>query len=128
MTRAVRRRRDGIGVDPTWLFADGAEALVRSRRVANDTTVLRCEDNWQNGMRCMLNDVALGKSNRKKRYGRTGVIWGNIAVRFRERTLDEFMPIVWWFEDQDGEWHSSVGPFVAWPQRIGDAAMTWQRM
>ena len=125
MTRAVRRRRDGIGVDPTWLFADVQEALVKSRRVTDGSLVLRCEDNWPSGMHCTHDDVALGKYNRKMRYGRTGLIWGNIDPCYRERTLDEFMPIVWWFKEQNSVWHPSAGPFVAWPRRIGDAATTW---
>ena len=127
MTRAVRRRRDGLGVDPKWLFADVQEPLVKSKRVKDGSLVLRCEDNWPSGMLCTHDEVELGDKNRKMRYGRTGLIWGNIAPRFRESTLDEFMPIVWWFREQRSVWHASAGPYVAWPRRIGDAATTWQR-
>ena len=124
ITRAVRRCRDLIGEAPMWFFADVAEEIVRSRRV-NGETVLRCEDRWPNGLHCKLENVTPGKSCGRKKYGRHGVVWGNIADRFREGTLKEFLPIIWWREDQAVENHISIGPYVAFPRRMGDAATTW---
>ena len=124
-TRAVRRCRDHRGEDPTWLIADVAEQLVKSRRV-DGTDVLRCEDWWPNGLEHPPEDVDPGKECGQKKHGRHGVIWGNIAEKYRETTLWEFMPIIWWREDQVVVMDENVGPYLAYPKRFGDAATTWQ--
>ena len=127
MSRAMRRCQDGIGTRPDQLYADEKEKLVRSRRVANAAGVYPCESRWADGSTCEHDDVSLTEYNCKKRKGRTGVIWGNIKSCYRESTLYEFRPIVWWFWEQDWTWHPRAGPFVEWPKRIGDKATTWDQ-
>ena len=83
-----------------------------------------CGDFWPDGMTFDLGDVKVCDNSGPKKYGRYGVVWGNIHPSLRTRISRDvdFSPIIWWAEEQEVKWHETHGPFVEFPQRSSMAA------
>ena len=101
--------------------------LVDSYRV-KEKYVLSCSDFWPDGMVFPLDEVLVGDSSGPQRYGRYGVIWGNIRKDLRVTNAEDFSPIIWWVDEQEVVQNITCGPFVEYPRRIGTAASSWDLM
>ena len=79
---------------------------------------------WPNGMTFDFGNIKVCDNSGPKKYGRYGVVWGNIQPSLRTRISRdvEFSPIIWWGEEQEVVMHETHGPFVEFPQRSSMAA------